>query len=142
MQPLGITPYGTGTPIVDTVTPTLPFGSRYLNPGTRDFERDVGTLQFKQMPSTRQRALLAVLTTLNSSIVRGFGLGRPRKMGPSFEREMRDHVRRAFAHLTDSEKLIRLDDIIVERGDGGRARVTVAFTDLTTGEDGTVSTAL
>lgn len=135
LSSFGLSPYGTGTPETSAVPASGAAGSRYINPATRDYQQDPTTGQLAQMPSTRQRVLLALLTVQGSSSVYGrFGIKLPRKMGTSFEVEMRFAVRAALRHLTDAEKVIRIDSITVERGAGSRSRTTVSYTDLATGE--------
>jgi hypothetical protein len=133
-MPMGTSPFGLGTPAAAAVPPDGPAGSRYLNPITRDYEVDSSTGQFKQMPGTRQRVLIALLTVRNSSGIPGFGVRAPVRMGDSFEAEMQNAVRQALRHMSEIEKSIRIDDIKVERGLGGRSRTTVSFTDLVTGD--------
>jgi len=116
------------------VPPDGPAGSRYLNPITRDYEVDETTGHFKQMPGTRQRVLLAVMTIRDSSGLPGFGVRMPKRMGDAFERQAENAVRQALRHMTDVEKCLLINSITVERGMGGRARVTIAFTDLVTGD--------
>lgn len=132
--PAGSFPAGMGSVPEPQDAPTGHGGSRFLNAVTRDYEIDATTGQFKQMPPTRQRVTLAVATELDSSGLVGFGIKPPRKMGDSFESEMRAAVARALRHMTDVDKTLRLNGVKVERGNLGRARVTIAFTDLVTGE--------
>lgn len=131
---MGTSPFGVGTPASATEPPSGPAGSRYLNPVTRDYEVDATTGQFKQMPGTRQRVLLTVLTVRDSSGVRGFGVRMPPRMGDSFERQVENEIRRALRYMTDVEKILLINEIKVERGLGGRARITIAFRDLLTGD--------
>ncbi len=131
---MGTSPFGVGTPASATEPPSGPAGSRYLNPVTRDYEVDSSTGQFKQMPGTRQRVLLTVLTVRDSSGVRGFGVKLPPRMGETFERQVENELRRALRTMTEVEKSLLINGITVERGLGGRARITIAFTDLVTGD--------
>lgn len=134
VYPSALSPFGLGTPIPATAPPTGTAGTRYLNPATGDYEQDPVTRQLAQMPTTRQRVLLAVMTLRDSmSVNRGFGVRLPRKMGTFFESEVTQAVRAALRHLTDTEQVIRIDSITVERGSGSRARIVISFTDLTTG---------
>jgi hypothetical protein len=112
----------------------LSAGSRYLNPATGDYQIDPTTEHFAQMPKTRQRVLLALLTRRNSSAVDNFGKRAAKRMGETFEVEERAHVAEALHHLTEVEKVIRVNRVDVERGTGGRARTTVHYTDLVSGE--------
>jgi hypothetical protein len=131
---MGSAPFGIGTPADAPEALGLSAGSRYLNPATGDYEVDTTTQHFAQMPPTRQRVLLALLTRHNSSAVDGFGKRVSKRMGDSFEVEERAHVAEALHHMTEVEKVLRVNQVDVERGLGGRARVTVHYTDLVSGE--------
>ena len=140
MARAAMTPFGLGTPIPTGDPPDGASGTRYLNPATRDYQVDTTTGQLAQMPSIRQRVLLALLTVRGSSTASpGFGIVAPRKMGEQFDVEMKQAVRSALKQLTDVEKVVRIDGIIVERGARSRSRTTVIFTDLITGEGDSVS---
>ena len=133
VYPSAMSPFGLGTPIPATPPPTGEAGTRYINPATGDYQQDPTTRQLAQMPSTRQRVLLATMTLRRSSSVNTtFGIDPPRRMGTFFDSEMKFAVRAALRHLTETEQVIRIDDITVERGINGRSRTTIAFTDLTT----------
>lgn len=133
-MPMGSAPYGLGTPVTSEAPPDGPAGCRYLNPATRDYELDPDTGQFAQMPHLRHRVLHTLLMIQGSSTARPIdGVKQPRRMGPTFEAEMRASVRAAMRQMTDIEKVMLIEDIAVERGRGGRARVTVSYRDLTTG---------
>lgn len=131
---MGTSPFGVGTPASATEPPSGPAGSRYLNPVTRDYEVDSTTGQFKQMPGTRQRVVITVLTVRDSSGVRGFGVRLPGRMGDAFERQVENEIRRSLRYMTEVEKSLLITEIKVERGLGGRARITISFTDLVTGD--------
>jgi len=131
---MGSAPFGIGTPAAAPDALGLSAGSRYLNPSTGDYQVDPTTEHFAQMPKTRQRVLLALLTRRNSSAVDGFGKRVARRMGDSFEVEERANVAEALHHMTEVEKVLRVNQVDVERGLGGRARVTVHYTDLVSGE--------
>lgn len=129
----GLAPFGLETPneVPDAVTGQP--GSRYINPATGDYEIDQTTGQLKQMPRTRQRVLLALITLQKSATaVPTFGATLPRKMGTTFEVQVKHAVILALRHLVEGEQVIRLDEILVERGRNSRARVTVSYTDLET----------
>jgi len=129
----GLGAFGLETPDEAPEPPTGQPGSRYINPATGDYEIDATTGQLKQMPRTRQRVLLALITLRKSaSMVPGFGNSLPNKMGTAFEVQVRQAVRLALKHLTETEEAIRIDSILVERGANSRARVTVSYTDLET----------
>jgi len=132
--------YGFFTPATTEAPPSGAAGCRYINPATRDYEVDSDTGQLAQMPAKRQRVLIAVMTELgSSSALQDLGIRRPRKMGTNFEGEMRAAVRATLRTMVDVEKVIRIDDIIVKRGSGGRAETTIVFTDLETEEQHEVS---
>lgn len=132
LAPAGLSPFGLGSPDEGAAPPSGPAGSRYLNPITRDYQIDPSTGQQAQMPPVRQRVLLTVLTAKNSSAVPGFGTRIPALMGETFESEVRAEITRELRQLTDVERVARLDGVKVEKGLGGRARVTISYTDLTT----------
>lgn len=134
----GLGPFGLGTPADSTERPTGKAGSRFLNPQTRDYEIDPAGGQYKQMPGTRQRVLIAVTTALNSSGQRGLGIKPPGRMSETFEAEQRAAVAEALRPMTEVEKSVRLDGVIVERGSGGRARTTIIFKDLVNGNTDSV----
>lgn len=135
IYPSAVSPFGLGTPLPAAAPPNGPSGTRFIDAATGDYKQDPTTKQLAQMPSTRQRVLLAVKTIQQSSTVNPkFGIRSPRKMGTFFESEQRQAVREALAHLTDTEQVIRVDAITVERGLHGRSRTIIAFVDLTTGK--------
>lgn len=132
----GTSPFGLGTPVTASVPPDGPAGCRFLDPHTGDYAQDDDTRQLKQMPRVRQQVLLALKTEYGSSTADPtFGIKRPKKMGDSFESEMKDAVRSALRHLTDVQKVIRLDNIIVLKGSGGRSKTTVVYTVIASGID-------
>lgn len=126
---------GLGTPMSANLPPDGPSGSRYINPASKDYEQDPSTRQLKQMPKVRQQVLLAVTTMLGSaSTLQRFGTRLPRKMGDRLQAETDVSMRAALRHLTETQKVISIDSITAERGRGGRARITLKWTDLTTGK--------
>lgn len=136
----GLGAFGLETPDEAPDAPTGVPGSRYINPATGDYEVDATTGQLKQMPRTRQRVLLALITLQKSaSATPGFGTRLPRKMGTTFEILTKQAVLLALRHLTDGEQVIRIDEILVERGRNSRARVTVSYVDLETNQPDQVS---
>jgi len=138
---IALTPFGIGTSApTGSTPPSGAAGTRYINPATRDYEIDTATGQLKQMPTARQRVLLAVLTLQRSvSIDIQRGIKLPRKMTPTFEVEMQQSVRTALFQLTDVEKIVLLQGVDVVRGESGRSMTTIRFIDLTTGESTEVS---
>ncbi len=132
LMPAGLGPFGLGTPAQGAEPPSGPAGSRYLNPITRDYQVDEETGQFAQMPAVRQRVLIIVLTLKNSSAVKGLGVRLPPRMDETFESAVKAEITLALRQLTDVERVARLEDVKVDRGRSGRARITVVYTDLTT----------
>jgi len=133
ITPLASTPFGLGTPTPANEPPADPSTfSRYINPGSGDYERDPATGQLKQMPAIRQRVLLALKTSRgSSSVLPTFGFSGPKKIGANFEQIVRLRVRVALRQLTDVEKVARIESIVPTRRSGGRVGVVVVFTDLT-----------
>jgi len=132
--PLG-TPLGAGIPISASIPATDTALSRYIDPNTGEYAIDSTTGVYQTMPSTRQRVMLALITELGSvSIDREFGYLRPRKIGARFEQQVKDSVRSALLQLTDIEKIVRIDNITIDRTGQSRAEVTVKYTDLSTGD--------
>lgn len=83
------------------------------------------------MPHVRQRVLIAVLTLQGSSTaLPKFGTRLPRKMGDTFEAEVSNSVKAALRQMTDVERVMKIDGLKVERGSGGRAQITISYTDL------------
>jgi phage baseplate assembly protein W len=129
------TPFGIGTPDPTTAPPTIrPRDAAYLDPITRDYV--LGTDgEYLRMPILRQRVLIALGTLLGSSSVQqSAGLTLPTKIDSTFERRAQFAVRSALAFLVTSREL-RIDAITVTQPIPGRAQITVAYTDLHTGEN-------
>ncbi len=138
--PAGFGPFGFGTPLSADPIPTPGSGCRFIDPVSGDYGIDNATKQFQQMPPLRQRVLLALVTILKTSTaVPNFGLKTPTKMGNTFEAQVRNAVNVALNQLVNIEKVMRVNSITALKGAGGRALITVAYTDLTTGTDDKVS---
>ncbi len=132
----GTGPAGLGDPVEASAPPTGSAGVRFLSVKTGDYEQDDDTGQLKQIPASRQKVVLALRTIEgSSSALTTFGIKHPRKMGDRFEAEMRNAVQVALRHLTETQKVIRIDQIIVEKGAGGRSKTTVVYTDIASGVD-------
>lgn len=135
--PVGNTPFGSGTPVIAAAPPSdSPELANYLDPRTSDYVvNDDGSYQ--RMPLVRHRVLMLLKTELGSAAYEpDVGLKLPKKMGTSFEQEVRGSILLALS-LIGSD--IRIDDVIVIRSPMGRADITVAYTDLTTGNSDTLT---
>lgn len=132
----GIGPGGLLVTATVAASPDKSAGSRFLNPRTRDYEVDSTSGQFAQMPPTRQRVLLALMTRKGSATAwPTFGLRVPDKIRSTFAAEMQANTREALSHLTrEDAPVIVIDAITVEIPSPGRAILTVSYTDLLTGE--------
>jgi hypothetical protein len=132
-SPLGGFPVGFSA--ADTVAaPAVPTAFvRDIDQATRDYSIDAKTGAFKRTTPVRQRVQLALSTTFGSStVLRTWGVRRPRKMGGSFAAEVEQSVRDALRDLV-TEGLVVVESVTVEKGSGGRSRATVVFRDLTAG---------
>ena len=116
---LGLFPFGIGTPVSVTDPPDAADTqfSRYINPGSGDYEVDDVTGHLKQMPPVRQRVLLALKTTLGSSnALPGLGVDKPKKIGTNFQDIMKRRVREALVQLTDVESALAQDRMLAPVG--------------------------
>jgi len=131
-SPIGSTPFGLAAPVAAPLPATDgPALSRYINPGSGDYEIDTAKGQLRRMPITRQRVLLIAHTEFGSSTARrNLGIQRPAKMDEAFDVRIRSAVRRAFRQLTDVERAITIDQIGV-KASGGRAAVLIEYADHT-----------
>jgi phage baseplate assembly protein W len=134
---IGSTPFGAGTPVAAIAPPSdLPEFANYIDPRSSDYvvQDDGG---YQRMPLVRHRVLMLLKTELGSAAYEpDVGLLLPKKMGASFEQQVRGSVIQALS-LIGSD--IRIDDVIVVRSPMGRADITVAYTDLTTGNSDTLT---
>jgi hypothetical protein len=132
---LGTSPFGLGTPVAAAVPPTGKPGSRFIDPRSRDYQIDTATGQLAQMPAARQRVLLALMTVKrSSSVLPNFGIALPGKIDQAYQRRVTDAVRVALRHLTDVERVIRVDSVLVGVRPLGLVTITVAYTDLSNGK--------
>jgi len=133
--PIVTSPIALGSPLEVAAIPTGNGSlSRWINPGTGDFEQDPKTLQLKGMPPVRQRVQLIMRTIRGSStVLPKLGIELPDRMDQTFEYTVRRNVRAAYHQLTHVERVIRIDQLLVGRLSTGRATVLMVYTDLTTG---------
>lgn len=132
-SPVGSTPFGYATPVAAPLAATQgPALSRYIDPGTGDYLIDEQIGQFASMPSLRQRVLLIINTEFgSSSALPTLGVRRPAKIDESFVRTTQSAIYEAFYRLTNVERIMRIEDVIVEKHSSGRIAITLVYTDLT-----------
>ena len=135
LSAIGLHPFGFATPTAAAVPPqSVGSLSRFINAASGSYEIDPITGQFIAMPPLRQRFLLALLMKKGS--MPGdpeFGLQLPTTMGNGFERDVELAIRLACRHLTDVEKVARIDAVDTKRTGTGRADIIVRYTDLKNG---------
>ncbi len=136
---LGSTPFGVGTPTEATAPPEdPPERARFLNRLTKDYEVDSDG-EYKRMPVVRHRMYFATTETKGSSTVRPEdGIDLPPKIEQDFELRVEDSVRqsRVISDMIATREM-SLDAVITERSADnvtGRARITIAYTDLNDNE--------
>lgn len=118
-----------------------PPDARAINPITGDYALDTDG-EFLAMPVVRQRVVLALMTARRSMWqLDDFGNGfiSIRKVGTSYEAQVKSSVRLALRQLVDVEKVVRIEDVKVERINTGRTQITVSYIDLTVNEPDTAS---
>lgn len=134
--PFGSSGVGLGVPATAGEPPNGPAGSRFIDPVTKDYAVDSTTRQLQQMPPTRQRVLLLLTTVIGSaSTLPAIGVRWPRKMGDTYGAQVKNAITAALYQLTQVEKVIRLKDVLVEKGRGGRSRITVVWVDISTNKE-------
>lgn len=133
-SPVGSTPFGMATPAAAPEAATQgPALSRYIDPGTGDYIIDADVGQFGSMPSLRQRVLLVMATALGSSTaLPDLGIPRPRKIDESYIVTTRAAVRKAFYRMTDVERVMQIQEILIDKQSAGRVQITLVYRDLTT----------
>lgn len=137
--PIGSTPFGAGTPVEATAPPDAPMqGSRFINVNTKDYETgDDG--EYRAMPTVRQRALLALNTTLGSSAsLLEHGIRLPDRIDERYPQRSSQSIRRALDFMVKAGEM-RIDGImLLDTAVTGRSEHLVSYTDLTTGNTGTL----
>lgn len=114
-------------------------GSRFINPDTKDHEvSDDG--EYKAMPTVRQRALIALSTTLGSSAsLTEHGILLPDRIDERYPQRSSQAIRRALDFMVKAGEM-RIDGItLLDTAVTGRSEHLVAYTDLTTGNTGTLT---
>ena len=106
--PAGSASAGIGITIPADKQPKNVFEARYLNPTTKDFSYNSdGTLQ--TMPNVRQRVMLCLLTTKNSSTADyNFGneASKIKTIDNYFEDKLKQKIKSALYQLTNIERVI------------------------------------
>jgi hypothetical protein len=137
VTPAGVTPAGMGTPTEVAAPPDPASLANYLNPRTGDYgvASDGG---IERMPLLRHRVLMLLKTELGSAAPESnIGLRLPAKIDKTFPQRAKEAVRAALEPIPKSEMRIDAIDVLVVGT--GRADITVSYTDLTTGNSGTVT---
>jgi len=134
-SPFGTSVMGIGAPADPS---TIPDGttsvSRYVGPVSGDYEVNPAGGQLRQMSGVLQRVVLTIRTELGSVLAATkFGRRFPRKQTSSLEAEVAGELRRVLRPLTDVERVMVIESIGVQRGDGGRVGIDLRFTNLQTG---------
>jgi hypothetical protein len=143
-SPLGLAPYGYGTPAVAPV----PGGAIYQDEmgvvrGGRKLSRERTTLgqyvyndlgRAEGMPDVQQMVTLAVLTIRGSAIAKRLGsrFFEARHVTPNLQQEQEANVTEAFQDLVAKE-LLRIDEVVVEPRNGMPTITRIRLTDLSTG---------
>ncbi len=139
-SPAGSGPFGAGTPIDAIEPPEAPLqGARFINVDTKDYEvRDDG--EYKAMPTVRQRAAIALGMTLGSSAsIQDHGTRLPDRIDERYPQRSEQAIRRALHFMVASGEM-RVDKVtLLESGVTGRTEHQVSYTDLTTGNTGTLT---
>lgn len=129
-------PFGFGVP-AQGVTRERTDGARFIDPATGDYETD-GQGVMRRMPAVRQQVLVAMRTVV-TDLTPVDGLQRPRRIDAQYQREADDSVRRALAHLVRN-RVLTVEEVRVDDTRGGRAKHTIVYRDLATGETDEVTT--
>lgn len=135
---VGSMPFGSGTPVDASAPPESPLSvARFLNPVTKDYElADDG--EYRGMPTVRHRALMLLSTTLTSATgIPEAGLQLPLRIDGRYPQKAAEKIRLALDPLISANEL-RIDRIDTDTS-LGRAEHIVSFTDLTTGNPGTLT---
>lgn len=132
-SPVGSTPFGYATPVAAPLPATQgPALSRFIDSGTGDYVIDDQVGQLASMPSLRQRVLLIMNTEFGSSTsLPNLGVRRPAKIDESYIRTTQNALYEAFYRLTNVERIMQIQDIIVEKRSGGRVAIVLVYRDLT-----------
>lgn len=134
--PIGSTPFGAGTPAEATApSDDSPELANFIDPRTGDYVVQADG-SYQRMPITRQRVMMLVSTRLGSAVEQDVGIRLPDKIDPSFPQRVREAVLEALLPIGDD---IRVDSVTTVVIGTGRADITIAYTDLTTGNSDTVT---
>jgi phage baseplate assembly protein W len=140
--PLGVGPYGVGTPATATDTSAGKIyrdektgdslGSRKIDTRTRQYVFD-SYGRIVGMPDVAQLVQIALSTTKGSSVIAGLGheLSSIEDFTTSHAEQVRSTIERALGDLI-KRKLVRLNSVDVQRFNQSGAVITVKWTDLTT----------
>lgn len=134
--PVGGTAFGAGTPDAAAAPPAdIPEQANFLDPATGDYVvQDDGSYQ--RMPLVRHQVMMCLRTVRGSAVHEpDVGLELPTRMDQTFEQRVKGAVILALGIVGDN---LRLDNVTTVRSPMGRADILVEYTDLTTGNSGTI----
>lgn len=131
---LGTGPMGFGDPNeADDPPPEAVYLSNWVSPASKQYEIDPDTGALAEVPPIRGRVIYCMTQVLGSSaLLPDDGIEYPKRVDETFDTKVRNAVRTALRQLTDVEKVIRIEAIVVQER-GRRSRGLVQYTDLTTG---------
>lgn len=136
--PLG-SPLGTGIPATADQRPPGASFSRYLD-GKGQYVINAETGRYENMPPVRQRLVIALRHLMGSSTVAPDGMRYPKIVSKRTKNELQTEVRRVSRQMTEIEKVMKLEDVIIEPTEwASRVIVTVKFEDLTTGQQDSIT---
>lgn len=119
--------------LIDSATGT-PQNARKIDPALRQYVLD-SRGRPDGMNSLRQKVILAIKTTRNSSAVRNFGRRAPADaIGRTFKKDRENNIREALRDLTDA-RLLEILSFDVDLFKPTGAYELLRWRDLTTGEE-------
>lgn len=152
LQPMGVGPFGVGTPATASETAGTPQNdeslqsksARYIDPITRQYAFDANG-RMRGMGAVPQKVQLIAATVLGSSAVRELGndIHEIEDAGDDLEVQIRTRWERAYAGMVRAKEIAILAIEIARFSNaGGRvgAKTRIRYRDLTTGIEQTVTT--
>jgi len=107
--------------------------STWVSPATKQYEIDPVRGSLAEVSPVRGRVIYCLTQRLGSSaLLPDDGVEYPKRVDDVFVATVQSRVRAALRQLTDVERVMRIEAIIVEEA-GRRSRFLIHYTDLTTG---------